>query len=103
MSDRELLQRYRDTGSEAAFEALVRQEVAWFDVRPVGKLTSQIQEDAALIHSFSGEPIRTLVINVSSVVVGIILGFFYMWPFALMFMAILPFMGFGAEMEMRMY
>lgn len=64
---------------DAAFEALVRQEVAWFDLHPVGKLTSQLQEDAALIHSFSGEPIRTLVINVSSVVVGLVLGFIYMW------------------------
>jgi ATP-binding cassette subfamily B (MDR/TAP) protein 1 len=26
-----------------------------------------------------------------------------MWPFALVFIGILPFMGFGAEMEMKMY
>jgi ATP-binding cassette subfamily B (MDR/TAP) protein 1 len=61
------------------FNSLVRQEVGFFDVRPVGGLTSQLQDDAALIHSFSGEPIRTLVINVSSVVVGLVVGFVYMW------------------------
>jgi len=64
---------------DEAFEALIRQEVSWFDLRPVGKLTSQLQDDAALIHSFSSQPIRILVLNLSSVFVGIVLGFFYMW------------------------
>ena len=41
--------------------------------------------------------------NLSSVFVGILLSFFYTWPMALMNLAILPFMAFGAEMEMRMY
>jgi ATP-binding cassette, subfamily B (MDR/TAP), member 1 len=45
----------------AAFKSLVRQEVAFFDSHPVGTLTSQLQDDAALVHSFSGEPIRSLV------------------------------------------
>ena len=87
----------------AAFSSLARQEVGFFDMHPVGTLTSQFQDDAALIHSFSGEPIRSLLINVSSVLVGLIVGFYYMWPFALLFLAVLPFLGFGAEMEMRMY
>ena len=37
---------------DAAFNALIRQEVGFFDLRPVGVITSQIQDDAALIHSF---------------------------------------------------
>lgn len=50
---------------DAAFKSLVRQEVAWFDVRQVGEITTQLSDDAALMHSFSGEPIRTLVMNLS--------------------------------------
>lgn len=116
---------------DAAFNALIRQEVGFFDLRPVGVITSQIQDDAALIHSFryvfppqnrssklsifimdvnltlqflkSGEPIRTLVMNASSVAVGLVVSFFFMWPFALLTLCILPFMAFGAEMEMKMY
>jgi ATP-binding cassette subfamily B (MDR/TAP) protein 1 len=64
---------------DASFKNLIRQEIAWFDVRPVGTITTQLSDDAALIHSFSGEPIRTLVMNLSSVAVGLIVSFFFMW------------------------
>ena len=56
----------------SAFKNLVRQEVAYFDLHPVGTITTQLSDDAALIHSFSGQPIRLLVLNLSSVVIGII-------------------------------
>lgn len=75
---------------DAAFDALVRQEVSYFDLRPVGVITTQLQEDAALIHSFSGEPIRTLVMNLSSVLVGVAVSFAFMWPFALLTLALIP-------------
>ena len=64
---------------DATFKSLVRQEVAWFDVRPVGTITSRLADDAALIHSFSGEPIRQLVMNLASVFVGLAVSFVYMW------------------------
>jgi len=88
---------------DQTFKSLVRQEVSWFDVRPIGTITSKISDDAAMIHSFSGEPIRTFVMNVASVLVGLVFAFYFMWPFALMTIAILPFMAFGAEAEMAMY
>lgn len=71
--------RVRDT----AFQALTRQEVGFFDLHPTGVLTSRLADDAALLHSFSGEPIRTLVMNTASVLVGLIVSFVFMWPFAL--------------------
>jgi ATP-binding cassette subfamily B (MDR/TAP) protein 1 len=64
---------------DQTFSSLIRQEVGYFDAKPAGKLTTQLQDDAAMIHSFSGEPIRTLMINVSSVAVGLVIGFVYMW------------------------
>lgn len=70
--------RVRDT----AFKALTRQEVGYFDMHPTGVLTSRLADDAALLHSFSGEPIRTLVMNTASVLVGLIVAFVFMWPFA---------------------
>ena len=57
---------------DASFKSLMRQEIAWFDVRPVGTITSQLSDDAALIHSFSGEPIRQVVLNLASVCVGLV-------------------------------
>jgi len=64
---------------DAAFESLVRQEIGWFDLRPAGLITSELQDDAAMIHSFSGEPIRTVIMTVASLVVGIIISFIFMW------------------------
>ncbi|KAL3906406.1 MAG: hypothetical protein SGILL_009283, partial [Bacillariaceae sp.] len=92
-------QRVRDD----AFKSLCRQECGYFDAKPVGKITSELQDDAAMIHSFTGEPIRSLIVSLSSVLVGIVIGFYFMWPFALLFIGILPFLAFGAEMEMQMY
>lgn len=88
---------------DATFVALIRQEISFFDLRSVGSITSSLQDDAAMIHSFSGEPIRSLFMNLSSVLVGLIFSFVYMWPFALLVLVILPAMGFGAAMEMKMY
>jgi ATP-binding cassette, subfamily B (MDR/TAP), member 1 len=64
---------------DSAFASLLRQEVAWFDMRSPSFITAQLAEDAALLHSFSGEPIRTLIVNLSSTFVGVIISFIYMW------------------------
>ena len=63
---------------DASFKSLMRQEVGWFDLRPIGTITSQLSDDAAMIHSFSGEPIRQVVLSVASVLVGLIVSFYYM-------------------------
>lgn len=96
-------QRLNKRVRDAAFQSLLCQEVGWFDLQSTGELASQLSDDAAMMHAFCGEPIRTLLLNMSSVAVGLFVSFFFMWPFALLTMAILPFMAFGAEMEERMY
>jgi len=88
---------------DAVFSALMRQDVEYYDRHSIAKLSAQIEDDAAMIHSFSGEPIRSLIMSLSSVLVGLILSFVMMWPFAALTMVILPFLGFGAYMEMKMY
>jgi len=97
MSSERLNKRVRDS----AFGALVRQEVAFFDRQSVGGITSQLQDDAARIHTFSGEPIRSLIMSLSSVVTGLIVSFVYMWPFALVSLGTIPFMGFATSVEMK--
>lgn len=66
-----LSKRVRDD----AFSSLVRQEIAFFDKSSVGKITSELQDDAARIHSFSGVPIRSALLAISSVVTGLVLAF----------------------------
>eukprot|EP00980_Cylindrotheca_fusiformis_P019676 scaffold6870_cov121-Cylindrotheca_fusiformis.AAC.3 len=95
MATERINKRVRDE----TFKALVRQEVSWFDVRAVGEITSQLSDDAAMIHSFSGEPIRTFVMTISSVGVGLVTSFYFMWEFAFVALGILPFMAFGEYMQ----
>ena len=83
------------------FSALMRQEVAFFDKRIVGSITSQVQDDVTMIQAFSSEPIRTLVINLASVATGLTISFIYMWPFALLSLLVIPFMGFATALEMK--
>jgi ATP-binding cassette, subfamily B (MDR/TAP), member 1 len=63
----------------SAFRSLIRQEVGWFDVRPISKITTRLSDDAALIHAFSGQPIRMLCVNVASVLLGLVVSLIYMW------------------------
>ena len=58
-----------------AFTALVRQEVGFFDMRSVGSITSELQDDAARIHAFSGVPVRSALLALSSVVTGLVVSF----------------------------
>merc|ERR1712007_413634 len=79
----------------------MRQEVAFFDKRSVGSITSQLQDDVAFISAFSGEPIRTLVLNLATVLTGLTISMYYMWPFALLCIGIIPFMGFASVLETK--
>lgn len=97
LASERLNKRVRDS----AFSSLIRQEVAFFDKRSVGVITSQLQDDAARIHTFSGEPIRTLVIALSSIITGVVVSFIFMWPFALLAIACIPLMGFATSVEMK--
>lgn len=66
-----LSKRVRDS----AFSSLVRQEVSFFDKRSVGKITSGLQDDAARMQTFTGDPIRSFLIAMSSLITGLVLSF----------------------------
>jgi len=87
---------------DAVFVSLLKQDVSYFDQNSVGKLATTIEEDAGMMHSFSGEPIRTFMLYSASVLVGVIVSFVFMWPFALMALVTIPFLGFGSMMQMKM-
>lgn len=45
------------------------------DKRSVGSITSQLQDDAARLQAFSGEPIRSMLTAMSAVIIGVTLSF----------------------------
>lgn len=85
------------------FIALMRQDISYYDTHSISNLSTRLEDDAAMMHSFSGEPIRQFTMTAASLLVGLFLSFWYMWPFALLTLATLPFMSFGAYIEMKMY
>jgi ATP-binding cassette subfamily B (MDR/TAP) protein 1 len=95
MSSERLNKRIRDS----AYSSLVRQEVGYFDVRSVGNITSLLEDDAARIQTFSGEPIRTMLIALSSLIIGLVLAFVFMWPVALVAVACVPFVGAASSID----
>merc|ERR1712187_582059 len=85
---------------DLAFTALLRQEVAFFDKRSVGSITSQLQDDASRLQAFSSDPVRVFCTAIASLVTGLVLSFVYMWPFAVLAVACVPFFTFAASLEM---
>lgn len=69
----------------------------------MGTLTSELEDDAARIHAFSGEPIRSLLVALSSVITGLVVSFAFMWPFALLALACIPVMGAATSVEMSRF
>jgi len=86
---------------DAAFQSLVRQDVSFFDKRKVGKITSELQEDATRIQIFTGDPIKQFLMSLSGVATGVIISFVFMWPFAILALACIPVMGFASSLEMK--
>ena len=81
---------------------VVTDQILLVDTKSVGDIVTQLQDDAGLLQAFTGEPIRMVVMNLASMLVAVILAFIFMWPFALLFIAVLPFMALGSIFESRL-
>ncbi|KAL9186963.1 hypothetical protein ACHAXT_010683 [Thalassiosira profunda] len=88
---------------DALFRALLRQEIAYFDRHNVSSITSQLQDDAAKLHAFSGEPLRTAIIALSSLFLGVCVSLYFMWPVALMALALIPVLAFAAKVKSKRF
>lgn len=72
---------------DSVFTALVRQEVGFFDCQNIGELKTRLQESTARLHAFTGAPVRQFLMAVSSLLIGLIISFFVMWPYAFLCIA----------------
>jgi len=82
-----------------AFQSLIRQEVGFFDTLNVSSLTSQLQDDANSVQAFTSQPVRVIVMNVFSVLLGTIISFILMWPLALGIALTIPVFSIGIIAE----
>ena len=75
MATERMNKRIRDS----AFTSLLCQEVAWHDKHSPNALTARLSDDAACLHAFAGEPVRSMSASLASVAVGVVVSFVYMW------------------------
>ena len=77
-------------------EAILRQEIGWFDTNNPGELSSKIAETTQLIEEGIGSKLTLGSRNLMQGLVGMFIAFWYAWDMGLVLMAISPVAIFGA-------
>ena len=74
------------------FQNMMRSEVSFFDVNPVGGILTLLSEDAQLVQDAFGSTKGTQISNLAQFLTGIILAYVYSWRLALIATATIPVM-----------
>ena len=72
--------------------ALMKQEIAYFEINKVEQIPAQIAEIFETVQSSIGDKIATFIFSISACLSGIIYALFYGWAYALACVAYLPFL-----------
>ncbi|XP_038049400.1 ATP-dependent translocase ABCB1-like isoform X2 [Patiria miniata] len=70
------------------YQAIVRQEIAWFDTHKAGELTTRVSEDVDKIRNGFGDKLGLLLQYMGTCVGGIALGFTKSWKLTLVILAV---------------
>ncbi|KAH8371803.1 hypothetical protein KR093_008900 [Drosophila rubida] len=75
------------------FEAMLKQEVSWFDDRAngTGSLCARLSGDAAAVQGATGQRIGSIIQSIATIVLGIALAMYYEWSLGLVAIAFMPF------------
>ncbi|ORY44695.1 multidrug resistance protein 1 variant [Rhizoclosmatium globosum] len=89
---------------EKTFEALLRQEIAFFDdeKHSTGIITGQLSEDAFQVQGLVGQSMATLVQLAAGIVAGLVIAFFNGWQLSLVVLGTMPLMGAAGQLQMSM-
>ncbi|XP_069680453.1 multidrug resistance protein homolog 49-like [Periplaneta americana] len=87
----------------AAFSAMLRQEIGWFDEEKngVGILCARLSGDAASVQGATGSRIGVILQSTSTLVIGIVLSLFYSWKVTLVSAVMVPVVFAGVFLEAR--
>ncbi|KAK9396314.1 ATP-binding cassette sub-family B member 5 [Crotalus adamanteus] len=72
------------------FFAVLHQEMAWFDITPIGTLNTRLTEDINTIHKGIGDKIGIIIQDFSTFLTGVIIGFSYGWKLTLVILSVTP-------------
>ncbi|KAG5482882.1 hypothetical protein LSCM1_06916 [Leishmania martiniquensis] len=86
------------------FKQILRQDMAFFDTpgRDAGTLSGMLSGDCEAIHQLCGPVIGTRIQIACTVVVGVVIGFFFQWKLAFIATACLPLIMLASFMEQIM-
>lgn len=87
-----------------AFQALLRQEVAYFDLKEneIGNLTTRLATEATTVKGLTGDTFGAIAQAISTTVLGMVIAFVACWRVALAALAFFPGIVLGGYYEMRM-
>ncbi|KAJ3063036.1 Multidrug resistance protein 1 [Podochytrium sp. JEL0797] len=89
---------------EQSFEALLRQEIAYFDdeKHSTGIITGQLSEEAFQVQGLVGASMATVVQLSSSMICGLVIAFVNGWQLTLVVLCTMPLMGVAGQLQMSM-
>ncbi|OQR88786.1 ATP-binding Cassette (ABC) Superfamily, partial [Achlya hypogyna] len=85
------------------FEAMLRQDIAWFDdeKNSAGALTTQLATDSAAIRSMTAETLNAILVNVASLSVAFAIAFSQSWQMTLGLLGIFPILSLASYIQMQ--
>ncbi|XP_061380949.1 multidrug resistance protein homolog 49-like isoform X2 [Danaus plexippus] len=87
----------------AAFRAMLRQEIGWFDdaVNGVGALCARLAADAAAVQGATGTRIGALMQASATILIGILVSMYYTWKMTLVSLVSVPMVIIAVVLEGR--
>ena len=75
-----------------SFQAILRQEIGWFDEErnSSGSLVARLADDASKIRGATGVRVGTLLESIFGMLVAIIIAFVYSWVLTLLILGVVP-------------
>uniref|UniRef100_A0AC34QR34 Uncharacterized protein n=1 Tax=Panagrolaimus sp. JU765 TaxID=591449 RepID=A0AC34QR34_9BILA len=70
--------------------SILRQEIAWFDTRQTGNLTSRLTDDLERVREGLGDKLSLFIQMLSAFFAGFVVGFIYNWQMSLVMLCFTP-------------
>uniref|UniRef100_A0A1I8F9J6 ABC transmembrane type-1 domain-containing protein n=1 Tax=Macrostomum lignano TaxID=282301 RepID=A0A1I8F9J6_9PLAT len=98
------LPRDRRTGLDrtSSSEAVLRQEMSWFDQQSSGELTTRLADDLERIRKGLGDKTSVVIQAFSGFIAGFVIGFIKSWEMTLVMMSLTPLLAIGGALMGRL-
>ncbi|XP_074659631.1 ATP-dependent translocase ABCB1-like [Tubulanus polymorphus] len=84
------------------FRAILRQDIAWYDLHASGELNTRLADDLPAIQRGIGDKVSTFLQWTTTFIAGFVLGFAKGWKLTLVILAVTPLLALGAAVMARL-